>query len=563
MIDLWYKDAVIYSLDVDSFQDSDGDGVGDFRGLTGRLDYLAGLGVNCLWLLPFYPSPNRDNGYDVMDYYGVDPRLGTPGDFVEFLHQARERGMRVLADLVVNHTSDQHPWFRAARRSRTSRYHDFYVWSDTLPENAQDGMVFPGYQNGIWAFDEAAGAYYLHRFYDHQPDLHIANPAVREEICRIMGYWLELGVSGFRLDAAPFLIEMKGAYGSGDPPEDRFAYLREFRDFLSWRRGDAILLAEANVDLDSAREYFGDGAKIHMLFSFFLNQHLFLALARERAEDLERALRAQPAPPPTGQWANFLRNHDELDLGRLTPEEREEAFRAFAPEEGMRLYGRGIRRRLPPMLRGDRRRLEMAYSLLFSLPGTPVLRYGEEIGMGEDLTQPERESVRTAMQWSKGPNAGFSTAAPADVARPVVMDGPFGAERVNVADQHRDPDSLLHWTARLVRTRRECPELGWGGCTVLETGDPAVFAHGCRWREGEVIAVHNLAGRPAKARLRLDPPPSGPVLELLADRGGRSAGGQRRDELVDLTHEIALEPYGYRWYRRGGTPGWLVDPGRV
>ncbi|HYH45986.1 MAG TPA: alpha-amylase family protein [Thermoanaerobaculia bacterium] len=570
MIDLWYKDAVIYSLDVDSFQDSDGDGVGDFRGLTGRLDYLAGLGVNCLWLLPFYPSPNRDNGYDVMDYYGVDPRLGTPGDFVEFLHQARERGIRVMADLVVNHTSDQHPWFRAARQSRDSRYHDFYVWSDTLPDDAQEGMVFPGYQTGIWEWDEAAGAYYLHRFYDHQPDLHIANPAVREEICRVMGFWLELGVSGFRLDAAPFLIEMKGAVGSGEPPEDPYAYLREFRDFLSWRRGDAILLAEANVDLESAREYFGEGAKIHMLFSFYLNQRLFLSLARERAGDLADALMTQPVPPPTGQWANFLRNHDELDLGRLTPEEREEAFRAFAPEPGMQLYGRGIRRRLPPMLGGDRRRLEMAYSLLFSLPGTPVLRYGEEIGMGEDLTQPERESVRTAMQWSSGDNAGFSTAPRESVARPVIRDGPFGAEQVNVADQHRDPGSLLNWTARLIRTRRACPELGWGRCEVIETGDPAVLAHRCSWRHGEVTTVHNLAGRQATARLRLDPPPAGPVLELLSDRSERRGREERREgeppgrheELVDLTREIQLEPYGYRWFRHDGGPGWLVDPGR-
>jgi maltose alpha-D-glucosyltransferase/alpha-amylase len=557
MIDLWYKDAVVYSLDVETFQDGNGDGIGDFRGLTGRLDYLANLGVNCLWLLPFYATPNRDNGYDVSDYYGIDPRLGTLGDFVELLYQARGRGLRVLVDLVVNHTSDQHPWFQSARRSRDSPYRDFYVWSDTLPEHAREGMVFPGFQDGIWAWDEAAGAYYLHRFYDFQPDLNIANPAVREEICRIMGFWLELGVSGFRLDAAPFLIEMKGASGAGDlsgeGPGDHYAYLREFRDFLSWRRGDAILLAEANVEMSKAMDYFGEGAGLHMLFSFYLNQHFFLALARQEAEPLRQGFAKQPVPPPTGQWANFLRNHDELDLGRLTEAERQEVFQAFGPEPDMQLYGRGLRRRLPPMLGGDRRRLEMATSLLFSLPGTPVLRYGEEIGMGEDLSLPQRESVRTPMQWTGGPNGGFSKAPSSALPRPVITGGPFGKDKINVAEQHRDPGSFLRWTERLARTRRECPELGWGSCELLESGDPAVFAHCCSWRGSEVIAVHNLADRPARVHLTLRPGPPGPALELLGDR---------RYELVDPADEIDLEPYGYRWFRRGGEPGGLTSPER-
>ncbi|HET9225160.1 MAG TPA: alpha-amylase family protein, partial [Thermoanaerobaculia bacterium] len=408
MIDLWYKDAVIYSLDVETFQDSNGDGIGDFRGLTERLDYLGSLGVTCLWLLPIHPTPNLDNGYDVQDYYAVDPRLGTLGDFVEFMHQARERGIRVMLDLVVNHTSTRHPWFQSARRDKSSPYRNFYVWSDTLPDNAREGMVFPGYQDSVWTWDEEAKAYYFHRFYAHQPDLDISNPDVREEICRIMGFWLELGVSGFRLDAAPFLIEMKGAGAVG---EDQYAYLREFRDFLSWRRGDAILLAEANVEREKMAQYFGEGVRLHMLFGFLVNQHYFLALARQQAEPLIRGLKMPPPLPPTGQWANFVRNHDELDLGRLTPEEREEIARQFAPDPGMWLYERGIRRRLPPMLDGDRRRIELAYSLMFSLPGTPVLRYGEEIGMGDDLSLPERESVRTPMQWSREPNGGFSTAS--------------------------------------------------------------------------------------------------------------------------------------------------------
>ncbi|HVR95050.1 MAG TPA: alpha-amylase family protein [Thermoanaerobaculia bacterium] len=539
MIDLWYKDAVLYSLDVDSFQDSNGDGIGDFRGLSQRLDYLASLGVTCLWLLPFYPTPNRDNGYDVMDYYGVDPRLGTLGDFVELMHRARERGIRILVDLVVNHTSDQHPWFQSARQDPDSPYRDYYVWSKTLPKDWNQGMVFPGYQDSIWTWDEIAGAYYLHRFYAHQPDLNIANPEVREEICRIMGFWLELGVSGFRLDAAPFLIEMKGSPERG---EDQYAYLREFRDFLSWRRGDAILLAEANISRDKVSQYFGDDARLHMLFAFLVNQYLFLALARQEAEPLARGLRMLPIPPPEGQWAHFLRNHDELDLGRLSEEERRKVFQDFGPEPQMQLYDRGLRRRLPPMLGGDRRRIELAYSLLFSLPGTPVLRYGEEIGMGEDLSLAERESVRTAMQWSDEPNAGFSAAPTSQLGRTVVSGGDFGYERVNVAAQQRDETSLLHWMARLIRARKQCREIGWGSWEVLETGDPAVFALRSTSKESSVVTLHNLAGRAAAVRLRLN---GGlPLYELLGDRPY---------EVIDSSQEIVLEPYGYRWFRVGGS----------
>ena len=538
--DLWYKRAVIYSLDVDTFRDSDGDGIGDFNGLITQLNYLAGLGVTCLWLLPFYPTPNRDNGYDVIDYYAVDPRLGTLGDFVEFLRAARERGMRVIIDLVVNHTSDQHLWFQSARTDPQSPYRDYYVWSQDEPEDIHEGMVFPGVQDAVWTHDEQAGAWYLHRFYKHQPDLNIANPAVREEIKRIMGFWLELGVSGFRVDAAPFLIEHRGVPESRIEVKDPYAYLDEFRDFLQWRRGDAVLLAEANVEMEEVPKYFGEsGDRLHMLFNFYLNQQLFLALAQERMAPLARGWRAIPPLPAVGQWATFLRNHDEIDLGRLTEAERQEVFARFGPQAHMQLYGRGIRRRLAPMLGGDRRRLELAWSLMFSLPGTPVLWYGDEIGMGDDLSLDERNSIRTPMQWADKQNGGFSEAAPEQLLRPVISDGPYAYRQVNAASQERDLKSLLRWMTHLIRVRKECEELGRGACELLETGSERVFAHRCQWNERELLAVHNLSGEPASATLSIGSGTS--LFDLLGDRGAHPVqNGEAR---------VELEGYGYRWLR--------------
>ena len=343
MIDLWYKNAVIYCLDVDTYMDGNGDGIGDFGGLTSRLDYLAGIGVTCLWLLPFYPSPDRDNGYDITDFYNVAPQLGTLGDFVDFTHQASERGIRIIIDLVINHTSDQHPWFKAACADPESPFREFYVWSKTKPKDAQSGMVFPGVQTTTWTRNAQAKAYYFHRFYEHQPDLNIANPAVREEMQRIMGFWLQLGVSGFRMDAAPFVIEQKGVK---DPLfKDPLAYLTEMRTFLSWRRADAIILAEANLEPQAVTGYFGDDNRLHMMFNFWLNQHLFLAQATQSAEPIYRAFKDLPALPSLGQWANFLRNHDEIDLGRLSDEERQAVYADMGPDPSMQLYDRGIRRR--------------------------------------------------------------------------------------------------------------------------------------------------------------------------------------------------------------------------
>jgi len=405
--DLRYKNGVFYCLSVGTYMDANADGVGDFKGLLRRLDYLHGLGITAIWLMPFQPSPMRDDGYDISDYYGVDPRYGTLGDFVEFTHGCKQRGIRVVIDLVVNHTSDQHPWFREARRSKDSQYRDWYVWSDKKPARANTGMVFPGVQKSTWTRDKEAGAWYFHRFYDHQPDLNTSNPFVQAEILKIMGFWIQLGVSGFRMDAVPFVIATKGA--KVRKPIEQYDMLRSFREFLQWRQGNAIILAEANVLPETDMEYFGhDGDRMHMMFNFHVNQHLFYALAAADSRPLAKSLAATKPRPATAQWGLFLRNHDELDLGRLTKAQREAVFKAFGPDKGMQLYDRGIRRRLAPMLGGDRRRLELAYSLMCTLPGTPVIRYGDEIAMGDNLDLPERNCARTPTQWSTEPHAGFT-----------------------------------------------------------------------------------------------------------------------------------------------------------
>jgi trehalose synthase len=538
--DLWWKNAVIYCLDVELFQDGNGDGVGDFPGLTDRVEYLAGLGVTCVWLMPFYPTPNRDNGYDITDYYGVDPRLGTLGDLVEFLRTARERGIRVIADLVVNHTSVDHPWFQAARADRDSPYRDFYVWVDEPPPDGPKDVVFPGQETSNWEWDERAGQYYLHRFYKSMPDLNIANPRVRDEIHKVVGFWLELGMSGFRVDAAPFLIELTGVEeaGLGDPHE----YLRDLRAFLDRRRGDAILLAEANLPPADQRRFFGDedGDEMHMLFNFVANQRLFLSLVRQQAAPLAEALAELPPIPDTNQWANFVKNHDELSLDKLSEAERQEVFDALAPDEDMRIYGRGIRRRVPPMLAGDRRRLRLVYSLLLALPGTPVLLYGEEIGMGEDLAVEGRGSVRVAMQWTDDDGAGFTPARP---RVPLVAGGDFGCRRVNVGDQRHDPESLLNWTERLIRRRKETPELGWGSFEVVATGDPAVLALRYDWWGSVVVTVHNFADRPTEVRLELPREDlDGGFGELFAD--------QAYARIEALGDPLPVGGYGYRWFRR-------------
>ena len=398
--DVWWRNAVIYCLDVETYQDSDGDGHGDFRGLIQRIDHLHRLGVTCVWLMPYYPSPDRDDGYDITDFYGVDARLGSHGDFVEFVRTARDRGLRVIADLVVNHTSDQHPWFQSARSSPDSPYRDWYVWADEPPADGPQGIAFPDQETSVWTYDEVAGQYYLHRFYRFQPDLNVANPQVQEQIASTLGYWLALGVSGFRIDAVPFLFA-KDTYPGSEP--DGFnpqAYLKDVCDFVTRRLGDAALLGEVNLPYPQQKEFFGgaDGDGLNMQFDFIGMQRLYLSLARGDAGPLAAALRERPALDVTSQWANFVRNHDELTLDKLSTTERKEVFAAFGPDPDMQLYGRGLRRRLPTMLGGDERRIRLVYSLMFSLPGTPTLFYGEEIGMGENLDVEGRLAVRTPMQ---------------------------------------------------------------------------------------------------------------------------------------------------------------------
>jgi len=540
--DLWYKHALIYNLPLSGFLDANGDGVGDFAGAMRRLDYLQGLGVTAVWLAPFQPSPMRDHGYDICDYYGVDPRYGSLGDFVEFINACKQRGLRLIIDLVVNHCSDQHPWFRQAVEDPQGKYHDFFIWSETKPEDADEGMIFPGVQETTWTYNEKVKKYYFHRFYDFQPELNMANPEVQRELLKIVGFWLELGVSGFRIDAVPFLIAQE-AINLKDP-EPAYSLLRDIRALAQWRKGDAVLLAEANIPAETALQYFGeDGDRLHMIFNFPVNQTLFYALATADTGPLREKLEASRGMPDGGQWANFLRNHDELDIGRLPEEQRQAVFEAFGPDEEMQLYGRGIRRRLAPMLGGDRRRIELANSLMMTLPGTPVIRYGDEIGMGDDLSLPERDAVRTPMQWSEGHNGGFSTSD--DPILPPIQTGPYGFDQVNVAEQRSDSGSLLNWMERVIRMRKELPEIGWGDYRMVDT--PAgVLALRYDWQQHVSVFVHNLEDCRR---------------EVVIEPGDRPHGTDRLTCV--LTHEsyepeergryaIVLEPYGYRWLRAGG-----------
>jgi maltose alpha-D-glucosyltransferase / alpha-amylase len=496
-------------------------------------------------MMPFYPSPLGDDGYDITDYYAVDPRFGTLGDFVEMIRTADNLGIRVLVDLVMNHTSDQHPWFQQARRNRRSRYRRYYVWSDEK-QAEPSGVAFPGEQDGTWTYDDSAGQWYMHRYYDFMPDLNITDPDVRDEMNKVLGFWLELGVSGFRVDSLPFMIETVGT-GAREQP---VSYLRSQVEFMGRRRGDAIFLGEANVSPQEQERYFAidDGDGVQMLFDFRTCAAQWLAHARGHAGPLVDSLNQRPRIPVHAQSANFVRHHDELNLGMLSNTERGEVFDAFAPEPAHRVYGRGIRRRLAPMLGNDRHRIEMALALTLALPGTPILLYGDEIGMGEDLSLPGRLAVRSPMQWSARHAGGFSAAA--TPFRPVRADGPYGYRTVNVAAQRHDPGSLYSWVAHAIGVRRQCPELGWGEWRTLKVSDPRVLAIETRWRDGCVVTLHNLSAEPAQVRLPDDlgdRPGQGEIRQLLSDTGSPAAS--ETGTQVRVGADITLGGYGFRWLR--------------
>jgi len=532
----WFKNSVIYNLEVGVFKDSDGDGRGDFNGLTQKLDYLKSLGIDAIWLAPFQPSPGMDDGYDVADFYGVDPKFGTVGDFSEFMYQAQKRGIRVIIDLVINHTSDQHPWFQNSRSAKDSKYRDWYVWSKERPKDWNVGMVFPGVQNEVWSLDAKTNEYYYHRFYKFQPDLNFSNPKVMQESQRIIGYWLNQGISGFRLDAVPFIIEVPKT-GSEKPKLD-FDFLMDIRQYAQSRKADVAILGEANVMPEENQNYFGKrGDGIQMMFNFYANQHLFYALATGDLKPFVKAIQDTKEIPNASQWAHFLRNHDEIDLGRLTEKQRNEVYKKFGPDTTMQLYQRGIRRRLAPMLSNNRKHLELAYSLLFSLPGAPVIRYGEELGMGDDLSLKERLSVRTPMQWTSDKNAGFTSA---DTAfRPVINKGEYGYQNLNVAKQFRDPASLLSWTTKLIKLRKTCPEIGLGDYTLLDSGSPDILAIRYDYEGQSVIVVHNFNTQPRQASIASEK--SNTLYNLINENQDLKSDNGK--------FKISLEGYGYKWYR--------------
>ncbi len=532
---MWHHDAVLYQVDPLLFLDSDGDGIGDLRGIVHKLEYIRSLGTTTLWLLPVYPSPFRDGGYDVTDHLGIAPRFGDLADFAFLLERAQNLGMRVLVELVMQHTSDQHPWFKEARADRRSKYRDYYIWADAPPD---DGLkpIFEGVEDSVWSFDEQAGQYYRHMFYRHEPDLELANPRVREELFRIMAFWLDLGVDGFRIDAVPYMIERARI---ADPRDDGLWLLKDMHSFAWKRSPGAILMGEADVDAGRYARYFGDDDRLTHLLDFWTNNQLFLALARGEAQPLVEAMHSDLPPSLRRRCAMWLRNNDELDLDRLKPGERQDVLRAFAPDASMRIYGEGIRRRLAPLLDGDPRRLAMAHALLLSLPGTPVLRYGDEIGMGDDLRLPERNSVRTPMQWHDGRNAGFSTADAAALPAPVIDDGAYSFRRINVQAQQWRADSLLARVRGLVQAQLALPETGhdW---RVAKFECPCVFGLRYDGREcGDVLLVFaNLAADEVRFDVREDDLDA--MVEIAADS----------DYPDTALRPLRLRGYGYRWLRR-------------
>jgi len=535
---LWYKDAVIYELPVKSFCDGNADGVGDFQGLSEKLDYLQGLGVTCLWLLPFFPSPLKDDGYDIADYVTVHPSYGTLDDFRKFLQAAHERGLQVLIELVLNHTSDQHPWFQRARLApRGSPERDYYVWSDTDQRYQQARIIFVDAERSNWTWDPVAQAYYWHRFFHHQPDLNYDNPAVVREMLAVLDFWLDLGVDGFRIDAVPYLVERDDT--SCENLAETHAIIRTVRTHIDARNPGRMLLAEANQLPGDVRAYFGAGDECHMAYHFPVMPRIFMALHLEDRQPITDVMEKTPAIPDSCQWALFLRNHDELTLEMVTDDERDYMYLAYSMDPQARLNV-GIRRRLAPLVGNSRPRIELLVGLLFSFPGTPIIYYGDEIGMGDNLYLGDRNGVRTPMQWTGDRNAGFSRADPARLYSPVVMDPVYGYQAVSVEAQESDAASLLQWMRNMIRLRKQFKVLGRGTIEFLSPSNGKVLAYVRRYRDNVILCVANLSRTVQPAELDLSGFAGLMPVEML--------GFTEFPTIGTAPYFLTLGPYGFYWF---------------
>jgi maltose alpha-D-glucosyltransferase / alpha-amylase len=534
---LWYKDAIFYSVYVRGFYDATGDGIGDFRGLTEKLDYLEWLGVNCIWLLPFYASPMQDGGYDIADYYSIQPEYGTMEDLKNFLSGAHRRGIRVIADLVLNHTSDQHPWFQEARVSKDSPKRDWYVWSDTDHKYVDARIIFLDTERSNWSWDEQSKEFYWHRFFSNQPDLNYDNPELQQAIIDVVTFWLDLGIDGFRLDAVPYLIEREGTNCENLP--ETHAFIKRLRAYIDSHYSGRLLLAEANQWPEDVVAYFGDGDECQMCYHFPIMPRLFIALRQENRLPIVEILERTPLIPLTAQWGMFLRNHDELTLEMVTDEERDYLYREYANDRRMRL-NMGIRRRLAPLLDNGRRRIELLNALLFSLPGSPFLYYGDEIGMGDNIYLGDRDGVRTPMQWSADRNSGFSRADFAQLYFPINMDPVYGFQSVNVEAQQRHSTSLLHWMRQMIKLRKKYRVFGRGTISFIKPENHRIFVFIRSYEDETILCIYNLARS------------SQPVqLDLSAYQGMVPVDLQYQVEFPPITaqpYQLALNEYGFYWF---------------
>jgi maltose alpha-D-glucosyltransferase/alpha-amylase len=535
----WYKDAIFYEVHVKAYRDSDANGMGDFRGLLSKLDHIANLGVDCIWLLPMYPSPFRDDGYDISDYYGIHREYGTIEDFRRFLEAAHARQLRVITELVLNHTSDQHPWFQEARRSRDDPRHEWYVWSDSDDRYKGVRIIFTDTERSNWTWDPVAEQFYWHRFFSHQPDLNYDNPAVREEIWNVMKHWLELGVDGFRVDAVPYLVEREGTSCENLP--ETHAVLKTLRRRMDEQFPGRLLLAEANQWPDDVQPYFGDGTdECHMAFHFPLMPRMFMAMKLEDRKPVVEILERTPAIPPDCQWGIFLRNHDELTLEMVSEQERAYMFDEYAGDRQMRL-NLGIRRRLAPLLENDRRRIELMNGMALSLPGSPVIYYGDEIGMGDNIYLGDRNGVRTPMQWDSGWNGGFSEADPEQLYLPLVAGSVSGYQVVNVRAQSRLDHSLFSWLRRLIRVRKSSRVFGRGSLEFLRPRNYRVLAYLRRLGDEVILVVNNLSGSAQAVELDLRAHVGAVPIEMF--------GGNLFPRIGKLPYLLTLGPYQFFWFR--------------